>query len=103
MPIFNHFLMPPPGFEPGTFSLRVSGSTNRPLVQLIITILHFMYRFKDKMAFSSDYFNNKNNRWQNEIGKKSGENPKKTAGPNETGRWPKCVTTVLITKSKWAL
>ena len=59
--IFYHFLMPPPGFEPGTFRLRIGGFTNRPLGQLMITILHSVYRFKDKMAFSSDYFNNENN------------------------------------------
>ena len=51
-----YLLMPPPGFEPGTFRLRIGGFTNRPLGQLMITILHSVYRFKDKMAFSSDYF-----------------------------------------------
>ena len=48
--------MPLTGFEPGTFRLRTSGITIRPLGQLIITILHFVYRFKDQMAFSSEYF-----------------------------------------------
>ena len=52
---------PSPRFECGTLRLRIGGSTNRLLGQLIITILHSVYRFKHKMAFSSDYFNNKNN------------------------------------------
>ena len=48
--------MPPPGIEPDTLWLEIGGSTNRPLAQLIIPVLHSMCRFKDKMAFSSDYF-----------------------------------------------
>ena len=58
---FINFLLPLPRFEPGTFGLRIGGYTNRPIGQLIIMILHHVYRFKDKMAFSSDYFYSENN------------------------------------------
>ena len=51
LPIFDHFLMPPPRFEPGTFRLRTGGNTNGPQGLLTITFFTLCIDYKTKWRF----------------------------------------------------